>query len=486
MQLCQMLEGLCPEETRGDTCIEIKGITCDSRRVSEGYVFVCIDGTVSDGHIFIPEVITKGACAIVTSKEIPVKLPAEVVFTRFLNTRKALAGLSAAFFGHPSRKFHLIGVTGTKGKTTITYMIKSILEGAGVRTGLIGTIESLAGPERLTEAHRTTPEPGELQETFAKMVEMGMEAVVMEVSSQGLELHRVDFCDFDTGIFTNLTRAHIGDREHNSFEDYFNAKALLFTMCKNNLINIDNEYGRKIAGITKGNLFSYGITSKADYMASDIDKKPDSVEFTLISPVWRNKKIEVNVPGLFTVYNALAAAAVCAVYGIDVEKIAAGLAKVHVPGRVEKVETGKDFSVIIDYAYTPDSLRNILETVRDYAKGRVICLFGCGGDRDRMMRPMMGEIAGEIADFTIITSDNPRSEKPEDIIGMIEEGMKKTNGRYVKITSRKEAIKHALTIARGGDVVLLAGKGHETYQEFNDHTVDFDERIVVKELLKEM
>ncbi len=465
---------------KGTGNIEISGIAYDSRKVRKGYMFVCIDGTTADGHDYIPQAVENGAAAIVVQKES--LTPEGISVIKTPDTRYALAYLSDAFYGHPSGKFKLVGVTGTKGKTTTTFMIKAVLESARKKVGLVGTLGSRIG-DRTLYTERTTPESHDLQSLFAEMVDEGVDNVVMEVSSQGLALHRVSCCDYEIGVFTNLTKDHIGPKEHSSMEDYLSAKTKLFKMCKKGLVNNDSEYASEIIKEAGCEILTFGIEKKADIMAADIVKHPQSVEFTAVSP-WFAGGFKVNIPGKFSVYNALAAIGVCGMLGIPYEAVRAGLEKVQVPGRAELVDTGRDFSVMIDYAHTPDSLENILNTVKDYAPGRVVSLFGCGGDRDRTKRPMMGEISGRIADFTIITSDNPRTEDPEAIVEDIEEGIKKSGGRYIRIVDRRDAIRYALENAAAGDVIVLAGKGHETYQTFKDKTIHFDEREVVAEILK--
>ncbi len=482
MLLSELINGLDIVGMHGDAEIDIKGIAYDSRKVKEGYLFVCIEGTVTDGHKFIPGALENKARALLVSKGVDV--PEGVTVVRTDDTRYGLAYVSDKFFGHPSGALNLVGVTGTKGKTTTTYMIKSILEKSGQKTGLIGTVEKLIGNE-VIYMDRTTPESYDLQSLFNDMVAKNIDTAVMEVSSQGLKLHRVSCCDFDIGIFTNISRAHIGPREHTSFEDYLESKIKLFSMCKKGLVNIDSPHSEDVINGAKCEVLTFGINHDADIMAKDIVKHADSVEYNLVSP-WYEGFVKVGVPGNFSVYNSLAAIGVCGLMGVSFDSIRAGLEKVNVKGRVETVDIGKDYTVIIDYAHSPDSLENILVTVKDFAKGRVICLFGCGGDRDRMMRPMMGEISGRLADYTIITSDNPRTENPEDIVKDIEEGIKKTDGKYCIIVNRRDAIKHALEIARKDDVIILAGKGHETYQTFKDKTIHFDEREIVRELIKEL
>lgn len=490
MLLKEILAGLEVCSVIGDTGIEIGSIAYDSRKARADSLFVCMEGRTTDGHKFIPDALKNGTRAFIVSKDSPdlvskdsPDLPQGITVIKVTDSRYALAFVSDAFFGHPSRKFKLVGITGTKGKTTTTYMIKSILEKANQKVGLIGTVANIIGDEKIP-ADRTTPESYDLQSMFSDMAGKNADTVVMEVSSQGLELHRVSFCDFDIGVFTNLSRAHIGGIEHASFEDYFKAKMMLFKMCKKGLVNVDSEYGKTVIENAACDVTTYGIEEDCDIKAVNVMKKSDCVIFDVLTP-WGNSEIYVNVPGSFSVYNALAAIGTCGLMGISLDIIRQGLAAISVPGRVETVPTGEDFTIIIDYAYTPDSLKNILSTVRDFAAGRTVCLFGCGGDRDKMMRSMMGELAGQLADFTIITSDNPRSEEPEDIINQIEAGIKKTNGNYIKITERREAIKFAIMNARPKDVIILAGKGHETYQQFKDKKIHFDEREVVNDILKE-
>lgn len=482
MLLTELIRGLNVLDIRGDSNIEIAGIAYDSRKVKKNYVFVCIDGMTTDGHDYVGQALDNGAAAYIAQREL--QLPEEVAVIKTEDTRIALACVSDHFYGHLSGRLKLIGITGTKGKTTTAFMIKSILEASGRKVGLIGTLGTRIG-DRILYSERTTPESLDLQELFAQMVEEGVEDVVMEVSSQGLALHRVRCCEFDTGVFTNLTRDHIGEREHASMEEYLLAKCMLFKICKKGLINLDSEYAFRVLGEAECDMFTFGIDSSADIRATKIQKLPQSVEFDLTSP-WYGGRFKVNIPGRFSVYNALATVGVSGLLGVTQQAVKTGLELVQVPGRAELVDTGRDFSVIIDYAHTPDSLENILSTVRDYAAGKVICIFGCGGDRDRSKRPMMGAVSGHLADYTVITSDNPRTEEPELIITQIEEGIKGTSGNYICIIDRREAIKHAILEARAGDVLVLAGKGHETYQIFKDKTIHFDEREVVRELLEEI
>ncbi|MCX8130127.1 MAG: UDP-N-acetylmuramoyl-L-alanyl-D-glutamate--2,6-diaminopimelate ligase [Clostridia bacterium] len=479
MLLEQLIDGLEILDYKGNMKTEVSGIAYDSRKVKMGTAFVCIEGFNVDGHEYIPAAVENGAKVLFVQKHVDVS--DEITVIKVKNTRYALARISDVFYGHPSGRFTLVGITGTKGKTTTTFMIKSILDKANHKVGLVGTLGSRIGEEVLA-TERTTPESYDLQALFSDMVEKDVNSVIMEVSSQGLELHRVGGCDFDIGVFTNISQDHIGPKEHPDFEHYLNAKIKLFSMCKMGLVNIDSKYGEEVIKRAKCEVFTYGIDKDADIRATDIATNPDNVEFKVKTP-WGEGNIKVNIPGKFTIYNSLAAIGVCLKMGIPLDIIASGLEKVSVPGRAEIVETGRNFTIMIDYAHTPDSLENILTTVKGYTPGRLVCLFGCGGDRDRSKRPVMGEISGKIADFTVITSDNPRTEEPVEIINDIEEGIKKTNAEYIKIVDRRQAISYAIENAQMNDIIVLAGKGHETYQIFKDKTIHFDEREVVREIL---
>jgi len=484
MKLKDLVESLELVEVRGGLDKEIRGVTYDSRKALPGYLFVCIDGFTTDGHKYAQQAVDNGACTLVVEKDIHV-IGEDVTIIRVKNSREALALISANWFGNPSRSMTLVGVTGTKGKTTTTYMIRSILEEAGKTVGLIGTVANCIGREKIP-ARRTTPESYDLQEMFERMKEKGADTVVMEVSSQGLKLHRVTGCDFDIGVFTNFSKDHIGGFEHPDMEDYFVSKLRLFTMCQKGIVNVDAAYSERVLDGATCDILTFGIEKAADVRAENITTHSSSVEFDAVTP-WFRERISVSVPGFFSVYNALGAIAVCGLLGIPFEAIRDGLKKVQVPGRAEVVPTpGKDYTVMIDYAHTPDSLENILSTVKEFARGRLISVFGCGGDRDRTKRPLMGEISGRIADFTIITSDNPRTEEPAQIVRDIEEGIRKTNGEYVVIEDRTEAIRYAMKNARSGDVIVLSGKGHETYQIFKDKTIHYDEREIVENILKEL
>ncbi|MBR3002458.1 MAG: UDP-N-acetylmuramoyl-L-alanyl-D-glutamate--2,6-diaminopimelate ligase [Clostridia bacterium] len=489
MQLKNILMGLEGLKLKGNLELEIEGIEKNSQEVKPGYLFIAIKGFTVDGHKYIENAIKNGAKAVMIEEGCDLKslnLPADITIVMAKDTRHALAIASANFYNNPSRKFKLIGVTGTKGKTTTTFMIKEILEKAGKNVGLIGTIATYINGKKIKESDRTTPESLELQQLFSKMVEEKVEYVVMEVSSQSLKLHRVDGCEFDIVLFTNFSEDHISEKEHPNMEDYFNSKLKLFKMCKTGIVNTDDLHGNKIPKLfPESDITTYGIDNFANMIAKDITITSSFADFRAkISD--RNERVKVCIPGRFSVYNALAAICVAKKLGINSEVIKEALLEVRVPGRSELVDNKLELPIMIDYAHSPESLENILQAVKAYTKGRVISVFGCGGDRDSGKRPLMGEISGRIADFTIITSDNPRTENPEEIVKQIEEGIKKTKGNYTVILDRVEAIKEAIKMANKRDLVVLAGKGHEPYQEINGVKYPFDERIIVNELIEEI
>ena len=489
MELRRVLEGLKNIKVRGNLDLEISNIENNSKKVTPDSLFVAISGFDFDGHKFVGEAIENGATAVMLDMNADlkgIKIPAGVTVIIAEDTRYALAISACNFYGNPSRKFKLIGVTGTKGKTTTTYMIKAILEKQGYKVGLIGTIENFIGEDSLGKSNRTTPESLELQRMFYKMAAQKMDYVVMEVSSQSLKLNRVAGCDFDIGVFTNLYKDHISEKEHTDLEDYFESKKKLFTMCKKGFVNFDDFKGIKIVNTMKNCSFkTYAIDNSADYLAKDITITNVSVDYK-VKINGKNERIKVNIPGRFSVYNSLAAIAVCEYLGVSTENIKEALESVKVSGRSELVQNKAELAIMIDYAHTAESLENILQAVKSYTKGKVICVFGCGGDRDKHKRPEMGEVAGRIADFSIITTDNPRTEEPEEIIKEIEEGIKKTKGKYKVIVDRKEAIKEAIKMMNNRDIVVLAGKGHEPYQEINGVKYPFDVRIIVNDIIKEL
>lgn len=487
MNLKQVLTGLEKVKARGEIDKEITTIENDSRNVVEGSLFFAIKGYTLDGTQFISSAIEKGAKAIVideTTDYKDINIPEDVTLIVVPEIRKAMAICACNFYDNPSHKFKLIGITGTKGKTTTTYMIKSILEKKGIKTGLIGTIATYIGNEKLSENVRTTPESIELQKKFALMAEKGCKVVVMEVSSQSLKLHRVTGCQFDMAVFTNFSEDHISPKEHPTMEDYFNSKLKLFKMCKKGFINADDIQGSRIPKLVpECNIQTYGIDNMSDLLAKDITITNSYVDFK-VKINDKNERIKVGIPGRFSVYNSLAAICVTTKLGCSAETIKEALLDVRVPGRSELVNNDKELTIMIDFAHTPDSLKNILNAAKSYTRGRVISVFGCGGNRDSAKRFTMGEISGKIADFTIITSDNPRDEEPQEIVNQIEEGIKKTKGKYICIVDRIEAIKYAIKMANKRDMIILAGKGHEQYQEIKGVKHPFDERKIVNKIIK--
>ena len=486
MKLSKILVGLENLKAKGDLDIDITGLESNSKNVKEGYLFIAIKGFSVDGHDYINNAIEAGAKAIMVQEGCDlkkIKLPSDVTLIMAKDTRHALAICSCNFYDNPSRKFRLIGVTGTKGKTTTTFMIKEILEKAGYKVGLIGTIATYINGKMVSESSRTTPESIELQKIFAQMVEAGVEYVVMEVSSQSLKLHRVDGCDFNIAVFTNFSEDHISANEHPDMKDYFESKLKLFKMCDNGIINVDDLQVSKIPKLfPDSNIMTYGIDNYCQMLAKDITITNSYVDFR-VKVSDKNERVKVSIPGRFSVYNALAAICVAKKIGVPSDKVIEALAEIKVPGRSEMVPNKREIPIMIDYAHSPESLQNILSAVKSYTKGRVISVFGCGGDRDKTKRPIMGEISGKIADFTFITTDNPRTESPEEIVKEIEDGIKKTKGKYKVVVDRKEAIKEAINMANKQDIIVLAGKGHEPYQEINGKKYPFDERIIVKEII---
>lgn len=489
MELKRMLGGLEGLKVKGNLETEIVGLESNSKLVKKGYLFIAIKGFSTDGHKFVESAIENGASAVMVEDGCDLKalkIPEDVTIIMAKDTREALAICSSNFYGNPSRKLKLIGVTGTKGKTTTTFMIKEILEKAGKKVGLVGTIATYINGKKIKDSNRTTPESLELQRDFAQMVDEGVEVVVMEVSSQSLKLHRVDGCEFDIVLFTNFSEDHISPNEHPDMEDYFQSKLKLFHMCKTGIVNTDDLHGAKIpAMFPESNITTYGIDNYANVLAKDITITNSYVDFK-VKITDRNERVKTCIPGRFSVYNSLAAICVAQKFGISPEVVKEALLEVRVPGRSEMVDNKLEIPIMIDYAHSPESLQNILQAVKSYTRGKVISVFGCGGDRDSGKRPIMGEISGKIADFTFITSDNPRTEDPTKIVEQIEEGMKKTKGKYTVIVDRTEAIKEAIKMATKRDIIVLAGKGHEPYQEINGEKYPFDERIIVKELIDEI
>ena len=491
MELKKILAGLEGLKVKGSLDIEINNVRNNSNDVSTNDMFVAVKGFDSDGHEHIEEAINNGAKVILAqedtiNKNVIKEIKDDVTLVLAKDTRYALAICACNFYQNPSKKFKLIGVTGTKGKTTTTYMIRDILEKKGIKVGLIGTVASYVGDRKIANNENTTPESLKLQEIFSKMLEEKCEVVVMEVSSQSLKLERVAGCDFDIGIFTNLSEDHISAKEHPDMEDYFNSKVKLFKMCKKGFINADDVYATRIPKLApECQISTYGIDNHCDLLAKDITVTNQYVDFK-VKIGDKNERVKVSIPGRFSVYNSLAAIAVALGFGATADNIKDALLDIRVPGRSELVDNKLGLTIMIDYAHTPTSLEKILSSVKIYTKGRVISVFGCGGDRDKNKRPMMGEVSGRVADYTIITSDNPRTEAPEQIVKDVEEGIKKTKGKYECIVDRVEAIRKAIKMANKRDIIVLAGKGHEQYQEINKKRYPFDEVEIVNKIIDEI
>lgn len=485
-QLKYLLENLSYECVRGSLDREITSVCYDSRKVTEGALFICVVGSNFDGHSVAGEMAEKKATALVVSKDVSLPESSDMTVIKVEDTRYAMAFISAAYFGHPASKMKVIGITGTKGKTTTTYMVRSILENAGMKVGLVGTIETIIGDERIP-ALNTTPESYILQEYFAKMAETGCDAVVMEVSSQGLMMHRTQGFVFDLGIFTNLEPDHIGPNEHGSFEEYMACKGLLFKQCKVGIVNADDKHVKELLEGHTCEVETYGFKEGADLRAENVELYREQgelgVKFNVTGKL--NTSVKVPSPGRFSVYNALTAIAICRHFDVKDDRMKEALLKAHVKGRIEMIPISPDFSLMIDYAHNAMALESLLTTLKEYQPKRLVCLFGCGGNRSKLRRFEMGEVSGKLADLTIITSDNPRFEKPEDIIADIRTGIEKTAGEYIEIVNRKEAIAYAIYNAKQGDIIVLAGKGHEDYQEIEGKKYPMDERVLIREILEE-
>lgn len=485
MRLENLLEGLQYTCLRGSVEREVTQVVYDSRKISEGCLFICIEGANFDGHDFAAEAAEKGAGVLVVSKEIQGVETEGATVVRVEDTRYAMAHISAAYFGHPAEKLKIIGITGTKGKTTTTYIVKSILENAGYKVGLVGTIEVIIGRTHI-HANNTTPESYLLQEYFARMVEEGLDTVVMEVSSQALKLHRTQGFIFDYGIFTNLEPDHIGPNEHASFEEYLDCKKLLFKQCKVGIVNGDDSHVKQVTAGHTCKLETFGLNEGCMLRAEDIKlvHKPAELGVSFKVSGLMDFEVEVPTPGRFSVYNALTAIAVCRHFNIRESDICRAFLAVKVKGRIEPVKVSKEYTLLIDYAHNAMALKSLLSTLKEYEPHRLICVFGCGGNRSRQRRFEMGEVSGRLADFTIITSDNPRFEEPQAIIDDIKTGIRKTEGRYVEICDRKEAIAYAIAHGEPGDIIVLAGKGHEDYQEIKGVKYPMDERVLIREILE--
>lgn len=479
MQLKELLKEIHYELLNGTLDIEVSQIDYDSRQVVEGSLFVCIPGAKVDGHTFIEEVINKGAKVIVVEKDVPYQ--EGITYIQVEDARYALALLSCAFFDHPSRKMCVIGITGTKGKTTTSYMMESILKNANKKVGIIGTIGSLINGQ-LKKTKNTTPESFELQRLMNEMVEAGCEYCVMEVSSQGLMLNRVAGIEFDFGIFTNLSPDHIGENEHRDFNHYMSCKKKLFEMCRVGIFNKDDGHFEDMTKDCQCEVYTYSINNPSDLQASDIElyKGQGTLGVEFQTHGMLNATFQTNIPGRFSVYNSLVAIMVCHLVDIEETYIQTALKQVRVRGRVEIVPTPNDYTVLIDYAHNALSFQSILETISEYKPHRMICVYGAGGHRDHKRRYEAGEIVAKFNAFSVLTADNPRGEKVKDICDYIIEGVNRYNGDYIVIENREEAIHYALSHAQSGDVILCLGKGHEDYQILDKEPLPFSEKEIIE------
>ncbi|MGM0436879.1 MAG: UDP-N-acetylmuramoyl-L-alanyl-D-glutamate--2,6-diaminopimelate ligase [Bacillota bacterium] len=481
MQLKKIVKNLDIEYTKGELNLEIDDISYDSRSINKNSLFIAIEGFETDGHKYIEDAISKGAKVIVIEKNLNNYLE-EITYIKVKDSRKAMAYISAEFYENPQKELKLIGVTGTNGKTTTTKLIRSILERAGHKTGLIGTIGNYINKEEISTS-RTTPNSLELNKFFNKMRKQGVEYVIMEVSSHAIDLKRVFNLDFEIAVFTNITQDHLD--YHKTFDNYIKVKSKLFNQVKNNgysIVNIDDDSADRIINSTNSKIIKYSLNQNSDFQAKNIDLNTSGVSFKINN---FEEKIYLNITGKFNIYNALAAIAVASVLNIDYNTIKEGLEKIDgIPGRFELIKERQNFTVIVDYAHTADGMENVLKTIEDLLKNKVIIVFGCGGDRDKDKRPKMGKVAAEYGDYIFITTDNPRSERPESIIEDIEKGLLNNEGKYEIIVDRKDAINNAIKMAEKNDIVVIFGKGHETYQVFKDKTIHFDDREVAREAIR--
>ncbi|MCL2702664.1 MAG: UDP-N-acetylmuramoyl-L-alanyl-D-glutamate--2,6-diaminopimelate ligase [Defluviitaleaceae bacterium] len=483
MQLSKLLSGVKLVNAGKIHDIEITGLEVDSRKVTPGCLFVCIRGMTQDGHEYIGQALSSGAAAVLC-EYIPENAPDAAVYALCEDMPAALGTVCASMYGNPLEKLDLVGVTGTKGKTSTTYYISAIMNSTGAKTGLIGTNGAFIGNKPIDIPYQTssTPDILELYRILAEISDNGAKHAVMEATSHGLVQRRMEGITFKLGVFTNITRDHLD--YHKTFENYIRAKALLFRQCELGLINRDAKYVGELLETVTIPVKYFGIGKGDGYFADDVELLPDGVRFKVYIK-GRKQSFSLGVPGKFTVYNALAAIAAASELGVPADAIAEGLNAIKgVPGRFESIPNNRGISVIVDYAHTPDSLENIITAVREFTTGKVITLFGCGGDRDRGKRPQMGKIVGELSDFCVVTSDNPRNEKPQDIIYDILPGIKETNAAFTVEPDRKRAIETAINTAKPGDTVILAGKGHEPYMEFeNRRREPFDDKVEARKVL---
>lgn len=497
MKLSKICEKIKYECLQGSMDAEVRDIIYDSRKIAKETMFVCMVGAVTDGHKYIPDAVEKGASVIVVERdEEAAQIPGTITVLKVESARYALALMSAALFDYPAEKLITIGLTGTKGKTTTTYMIKNVLEAAGKKVGLIGTIGAMIGDEKIPSKN-TTPESYELHRMFASMVEAGCEYAVMEVSSQGLKMDRTAGIMFDYGVFTNLSPDHIGPNEHASFEEYLECKSMLFRQCKIGILNADDEHSEAVAANHTCEIHSFGVEDNnektflwkpLDLVAADLGFIKENGKLGMYFHVkgCMDCEARVHIPGRFSVYNSLVTMLVCHLAGISDQAILDGLNKVQVKGRVEMLPVSKDYYLIIDYAHNEVSTRSVLTTLMEYHPKRLICVYGGGGNRSKLRRYDMGEVTGEMADLCVLTCDNPRDEEIRDINNDIKVGLAKSNGKYIEIDDRKEAIAYCMVNAQPGDMIVLLGKGHEDYQEIRGVKYHFDEREAVAEILEEI
>ena len=478
MKLTELANSLpTPAQVYGQA--EVTGLTCDSRKVSPGDLYFCLPGLRVDGHSFAQQAADKGAAALVVERKLPVELPQVLVE----DARAAMSYMAQCFYGYPARGMRGVGITGTKGKTTTSFLVREIAQHAGYKVGLMGTVCTSIG-DKEEPASLTTPDPIVVQSLLARMRDAGCDFYVMEVSAHALDLRKLVGMQFDQGVFTNFSQDHLD--YFGTMETYRKAKEKFFTpfYIRHAVVNADDEAAPHMLG--KVETTTFGVSKPADAYANDIEIHESGVSFVMS---WKDVRLplHLHISGIFNVYNSMAAAVACLEMGMDPEKVKEGLEAVTVvPGRIEPLPTHTPYRVILDYAHSPASLESILKTIREFTRGRLICLFGCGGGRDKEKRPIMGEISGRLADFSILTSDNPRLEQPMDILNAIEAGIKPTGAPYVVIENRREAIRYAMQMGKPGDVIVLAGKGHETYQDIGGQKLPFDEKVVVRELLREM
>lgn len=482
MKLAQLLNGISYTLVQGDINVEISDIIYDSRKVKDGTAFVCLKGYNVDGHKFAADAVEKGAAAIIISDD--TEIPENITVVKVADTRESLAYMSANLFESPAKELTTIAITGTKGKTTTVAMIKRILECAGIKSGTIGTLGIIIGDKHI-KTDNTTPESYEVQKAMRDMVNDGCKTMIIEASSIGLKWHRVDAIDFDYGIFTNFSHDHIGGAEHKDMDEYLECKAMLFKKCKTGIINRDDAKWQEITKDATCDIITFGFDENSDYRASD-DKLLSKAGFLGAHFRLSGKfdiEVDVAIPGHFSVYNALAAISVCADMGITDENIIEGLKTVAVKGRVEPVPVPGNYTLLIDYAHNALSMENVLTTLRQYNPHRLITLFGAGGNRPKVRRYEMGETSGRLSDLSVITEDNSRFENVMDIIEDIKVGIAKTDGKYVVVPNRKDAIKYCIDNAQDGDIIVLAGKGHEDYQEIKGVKYHMDERELIADIL---